>query len=274
MLDYISGFDFVWNDWYFLIGIIICWQGFRMMNRKRKVRKVARDIHENVQNAYNSGFRWKSVDLDSFHKLDLGFYHRTTELLLGKGYQLIGDVEYLHVTESNPNCRTCVRMLISSDGKDSAAIWNLRVRGWQFWLLKMLGEGTDYLTVEFQSALSDGRFIMTNNTGQSPKLSSSRKILSYTNPESIPVAKLLTMHRENLAQFDSGVEGAPTTVEMHSLEEVIKYEEIQHELQSLHRTNNASLTEEELDRLGPDLSASDKDLFLEELKRSQEGTKK
>lgn len=251
-----------------VICILLC-VVWRIATKKRRLRRTAKEISEDVGKTYDSGFRWKSVDLNAFKQLDQVFYHKTTEFFYSRGYHVVGDVEYLHVTEGNPNCKTCVRLMASDEGNEAVAIFNIRIRGWQKWLLKLTGNATDYRTVELQSVLSGGRFIMTNNTGDLLALSKPKKVMVYTAPTNISAAALLRMHQANVSQFCTEAPDAPKLCKMRTLEEILHYEEIQHEVCNKHRKESSTLTAGELDRLGKDLTENEKSIILDELKKVQ-----
>ena len=179
-------------------------------------------------------------------------------------------MEYLHVTEGNPSARTCVRLLVHREEDCNVALYNVRIRGWQKWLLKLMGHASDHRVVEVQSVLSNGCFVMTNNAGDSIAMTQPKEIFQYKYPITTSAELLLKMHQDNLSKLCAQLPESPVPIKINSLEDIIHYEEVQHNLNADYRSSQPVLTEEELVKFGSGLSQSDREILAQEFKKNND----
>lgn len=240
---------------------------------RRYFKKRVRQAAVSQQCSFFSEFRWQKVSLKNYPRLDHVFYETMTAELSKLGFRSWGEVEYLHVTAGSPNLRTAMRLHGDSGGLMGAGVFHLHVAGLVGWRNRVIRGNKELRVLEFQTALSDGRFVSTNNAGNRPKLSSPPEIQRFSLGGSTPVAVLYHAHLGNVRQVTSGSRLAEP-VQVANLESAMEMDKRQHILLQNYRRDLATVwTKEEMDSLAPNMDTKRREAWANEVQEYQASEK-
>lgn len=263
LTDLLSSFNSVG----LICGVIVIYMVFDWLSGRNSNRKMAKQIRDDTLNVFDADFRWERVGLRSFPGVDLDFYERVTGELRELGYHPLGDIEFLHVSAAMPKLRCGVRIFGTGHGQISGAAYHMRVRGFGALLALLMMGKRNFRVVEFQTALSDGRFVTSTTADKAGVMSSPGEIIKFTYPPGSPVRALQERHIENVKQFCTGESGAPAPLPANTLEQIMMLEEKQHEIERVHRREIGGFSEQELKRLQPGMPAKRRAALVAEMER-------
>ncbi len=135
----------------------------------------------------------QEVSLDDFPKLDRAFYLEVTRFFEGEQFSHAGDLENLAETRNHPSRRTCLRILLASDGETLAAVYQIPTAGFT----SILRLATPLKFVELETEFTDGEFIATTNNGlgdYNPHVD--KDVEMQATPE-----QLLERHRQRVREY-------------------------------------------------------------------------
>jgi hypothetical protein len=175
----------------------------------------------------------------------------------------------LHVTEATPKLRTGLRVFGIQHGTIIGAAFHVKIRGLMGLIARIFNGRNNVRVVEFQTGFSDGRWIITNNSGDANGMSDHEQIQNNKLDPEVTPTEVLHKHIEFVrAQITPS---GPTPIVANTLEQILELEAQQHALQSSHREQVGPVTEEELEKLTPEVSSKDREEVAQEA--SQEAGK-
>lgn len=269
MMDWLQEHDWIRYALALAVGVLVYKALGPVFGSKRRLHKAAQDANQRHEVLFNSGFRWAKVDPASYPHLDHAYYAKATESMAKLGFEPVGDVEYLHVTQGSPAMPTFVRVFADQQGEAYGAAFHIRVRGLNKWLLKLAGGDPNMRVMEFNTSLSNGHYILSVNTANSPGLTHPKEFHYRRYPAAISARALLERHRETVAQLCRGREQDPVPRRVTSLEAILEQEAHQHEAEQGYRNQAGAINDEELARLAPHLTDQERKDYLQELERSR-----
>jgi hypothetical protein len=212
------------------------------------VEKAARDIKKFNQRVYVPRHEYRQVDAGSFRHLDLNFYNRTRDAFVAQGCTWMGDVENVTLRGTAMDLRSFIRILVSQDRTTCIGLYHPKPKIWVrllMWVLRVkLGR-----TIDCESELSNGGFIVTSNAAEAGRLNPPPGFdIQYFPVKTAPDAVFRT-HCQRLRGFLRANPGIHATT-MRSTEEAL---DMQHRMQAAKaafRKGIGFVTKDELERLG------------------------
>jgi len=188
-------------DWPIIIFIIVVCFLVPKFNLKKVARNVLEQAGKIRLDSDSLGTR-EVYSFEEFSHVDIGYYDQKEEELSELGFRKAGDIEYANLSKNFPNLRTFVRCLTSEDGKISAAIYQMRPKGWKA-KLQFATSGMQTKEVfEFESAFSEGTSINTTNApSTSTALDYGIKFQMRTYPQIQIARELLEIHNKRVSEF-------------------------------------------------------------------------
>lgn len=133
------------------------------------IEKAADQIKEYQKRIYVPRHEYRPINPNDFRRLDLKWYDRTRDLLVGRGCKFLGDFENVTLKGTWNDFQTFMRMLVTSDGATSIGLYHPKAKWWLrilFWLMRIkLGK-----IIDCESELSDGTYIVTTNAMEAAKV--------------------------------------------------------------------------------------------------------
>ncbi|MGJ8660825.1 MAG: hypothetical protein ACSHXL_02180 [Bacteroidota bacterium] len=122
-----------------------------------------------IEKAFGRKQIWEPVDPQNFKNLDLDFYDRIQKELESLGFRCIGNDENQTLKGGFEDMYTFVRTFISGDETVQSAVYHPKPALWVRCLLFLTGSklGKVY---DFETELSDGSFVVTNNAKMASSL--------------------------------------------------------------------------------------------------------
>lgn len=161
-------------------------------------KRAARKIVATSKAIYSAPHEVVEVRASTFRDLDHRFYDATRVELEALGFRFLADIEDLTLSRQFPSMRTFIRSLTGDQGTISAAIYQLKFRGF-YRILQLAGLlARRPFFVDFETEFSDGTFLATSNTAETDLNSAVPEIHRYRLAQAAPVAQLLAVHREQL----------------------------------------------------------------------------
>lgn len=163
-----------------------------------QARRGARKTLEQSEALFSGTHEFVSVDPSRFDWLDQGYYDDTRFRLEAEGFRCLGDVEDLTLTEQHPNMRTFIRVMSGDRGQVTVGIYQVKLTGLMavFQWIGLIPRRARVL--ELESELSDGRFLVTNNTKDVDTTPGPAAIEMEQHPLPTRRDTLLARHRERL----------------------------------------------------------------------------
>jgi hypothetical protein len=190
------------------------------------------------------------VDAQSFRHLDLHFYDQARDALVAQGCIWLGDVENLSLKGTFNDFRTFIRLLVSPDHTICIGLFHPKPKfliRLLIWILRIkVGR-----TMDCESELSNGGFIVTSNGETAAKLNSPPGFDMKYFPITTDHDTLFQAHRQRLNVFLAAhpdVHGTP----MRTAEEVLAMQHRMQAAKAAYRKGVGYVTEEELTRMGAD----------------------
>lgn len=193
---------------------------------------------------------YRQVDAKSFHHLDLNFYDEVRDAFVAKGCRWLADLEDVTLKGTANDFRTFIRLLVSADSTVCIGLYQPKPRIWirlLLWIFRIkIGK-----TVDCESELSGGRFIVTSNGAGAGKLNPPPGFdMKYFPVETEPDI-IFRAHTERLKTFLAANPEAHAS-EMPSMEQALEMQHRMEAAKAAFRKGIGYVTEDELQRLGAD----------------------
>lgn len=224
--------------------VLAVWAACEYLNRW-SLKRSARRLLEHTAAVYRGVHEYRSVGIDRYSHLDRGFYDTVTTALEEQGFRCVGDVEDVTATLAGPGKPTPIRVLVGDRGATTAGVYHLIAGGTVGLLLALLGKRS-HKVVDLESALEDGRFVVTSTAELASGLDSPPEIAIEYFPAATPVRSLLERHRQRL---ESSLAGS-RPIEVRSLADVLRQQERLDQVKSAFRqARGGRLSVEEITRV-------------------------
>jgi hypothetical protein len=220
--------EWVWSDgqvWVGGIGVVLL---LSLLGWKVRRGRKASELQGDVLDCYGYEFEWTCAELESVKGLDRAYYEEVSKELGELGFQKLADVEYLHLSKAHPACRTVVRWFVIEHGQIAASAYQKMGAGKQGLLGRMFSAKRESRVVDFQTAMSDGSFVLTSNAGKLLALESADQIKKASLEEVVSLKEQQDFHIERVKQFCSD---SVRPVVAKTREQVMRLEAIQHRLE-------------------------------------------
>lgn len=231
-------------------------------------KRAAQNIAETGESLYSTTHEYAEVAdaKKKFRDLDHGFYDRTQAELEAMGFRNLGDCENVTVNKTMPLMRTFLRRMASDDGKVMADMYHLKCRGW----MRLLGWAgllpSDQLYVDIETEFSNGTFLVTSNTGDTPT-SGVPGIMDQLRPKTTTPAELVHEHRATLSASEAqGLEARLIT----TVAEIEAAQERMQELKNRHKKSQGFIDLELTKAIVNESPSEEGDRMVEELKVIQQ----
>ena len=212
--------------------------------------KTARDIKDFSKRIYTPRHEYGAVEAQAFRHLDLNFYDRVRESLVAKGCIWLGDVENVSLKNTANDFRTFIRLLVSDDHTICIGLFHPKPKFWMrllIWILRIkIGR-----TVDCESELSNGEFIVTSNGETAAKLTPPPGFHMQFFPVSTDHETLFQTHRQRLNEYLAANPGVHAIAMRTSTEAL----DMQHRMQfakAAYRQKIGYVSEAELQNMGAD----------------------
>lgn len=156
------------------IALIVAWLYFLRLEKNRnssrqqeKIRDAADQIFSDLGKTYSSFHEFIPALPTDFADRDLSFYDHMAQTLCSENFVLLGDVEDRTLTQTYPQNRTFVRILVSNSGSVKAAIFDATPKGY-LRLVAWLSGMRHMKIVELETELQNGHFIITTLAPRTP----------------------------------------------------------------------------------------------------------
>jgi hypothetical protein len=219
-----------------------------MSNGHSENQASAEKLLQTMQSLYGQQHTFQQVDGKTFRNLDQAFYRQTQKLLEKLGFRLSADIEDVTVSQTNPAHRTFIRILLSGDRTTVGACYQFPL-SWLVRLFQWLGLAPKGGTIDFESELSNGSFLVTSNTLEKDTTADIPKVHRQQFPHNTSAAQLFTHHRGKLREL--GKQGIQP-LKMNNYQDI---EAAQHRLQAIKNNYRASVgfvTDEDIDQTATD----------------------
>lgn len=246
LVDLPVAWGFGWLEWDMIVYFGVAYLVTNFVWKKARRRKNATKLNWETLGHFANDFEWKRVELSSIQDVDPDYYDQVTKELGELGYQKMADVEYLHVSKAHPEMQTVVRLFVIGHGQISAAAYHARVAGRQGFLARLVLGKREFRVVDFQTAMSDGSFVLTSNAGDMLALTSAHEIKKCSLGEVIPLKVHQEQHIARVKQFCS--ETVQPLV-ANTMSELMRLEEIQYRIEQEHRKSVGGLSGDEVERM-------------------------
>jgi hypothetical protein len=181
----IGGFCVAISGFYLIVRTVIAWR------IKRIERSAARSIIERNKAIFTTEpYEYRIVDAAQFPELDHDFYNRMRSALEAEGFRFLGDQENVTLSRLVPQMRTFVRTIASADGTTFGGAAHAK-----------FGGAADIESVDLETELNDGLFVITSNRPGSARTPTVPGIDAHYTAEDTPPNELFRIHRERLADL-------------------------------------------------------------------------
>lgn len=182
-----------------LLGL--CFAVWARVWGKGRVEAQARRIRAMQMALLSDPHEYGPVRVSDFYWLDSRYYSEMERRLDAKGFRNLGDVENLTRSAAFPWMRTAARELVGEDGVLTAAIWQIKIRGWRR-VLSLVGMGKgDEQGVDVWTEFSDGTFLATANNRGLDFSSDVPGIERIGFSDGIAIEEMLEVHRQRFAEY-------------------------------------------------------------------------
>lgn len=206
--------------------------------------RIARDIRDMVNMPPP---HFCPAEPDDFPRSARSHCRRLEQNLAPLGFRRLGDYRPLHL-DARLGRPTFIRFLCHEDEEVAAAVYRVYPKrpAWLTWLIMLvLGQWRRPKVIELQSELSDGRFVITNNTADLDPFDGGPDFLSESFPANTPASTLLEYHRSVLAELRANDPGV-AVVRMPDFDALVASEARQQALKSRYRREVGLATDAEL----------------------------
>ncbi|MGC8642503.1 MAG: hypothetical protein ACP5XB_21825 [Isosphaeraceae bacterium] len=212
------------------------------------IKKTARDIKKLNERVYVPRHEYRQADPRSFRHLDLSFYDRTRDALVGEGCTWLGDVEDVTLKGTAFDFRTFIRFLVSKDRTTCIGLYHPKPRIWVrllLWILRLkVGR-----TIDCESELSTGGYIVTSSAAEASKLNPPPGFDVRYFPVETDPGTVLRAHCQRLKDTLAANPDIRATA-MRTSEEAIEMQQRMQTAKAAFRKGIGYVTEDELERLG------------------------
>lgn len=205
---------------------------------------IARDIRDMVDIPPPD---FTPAEPDDFPRSARAHCRRQAERLAPLGFRELGDYRPRHL-DARLGRPTFMRFLCHEDEEVAAAVYRVYPKrpGWLTSLIMLvLGQWRRPKVVEFQSELSDGRFVITNNTADLDPFDGGPDFLAESFPANTPVTTLFEYHRAVLDELKANDPGV-AVVRISDFDALVASEARQQALKSRYRRQVGLATDAEL----------------------------
>ncbi|HLL47768.1 MAG TPA: hypothetical protein VK399_13740 [Longimicrobiaceae bacterium] len=204
---------------------------------RRRVRRAAGNVRSTMQAMYSGPHTYREVSLGDFPNLDTAFYEEKTGEFAALDFSFLGDVEDVTVNRAQIGEPTAVRVMLSEDRTVLGFVYHVETGG------------QTARTVELETVLDDGRFVMTSNGKAAATMSMPPEIDWQFHPGD-HVGALVQAHRTRVRDRLAVAEGA-RPVAVTTVAELIQHQRYMDEIKARFRKGHPTLvTREELQRMG------------------------
>lgn len=207
------------------IALICAWLYFLRLEKKRnaigqkeKIRNAADQIFSDLEKTYSSFHEFVPALPVDFADRDLSFYDRMAQALGSENFVLLGDVEDRTLSQTYPQNRTFLRILVSNSGSVQAAIYDATPKGF-LRLVAWLSGMRHMKIVELESELQNGHFVVTSLAPRTP-MEKPVQIHAIHLPQRTPIRELISAHMEHLAKQTVAQKGSRERIQ-RTLNEVL-----------------------------------------------------
>jgi hypothetical protein len=214
------------------------------------IEKAASEIKKWNQRVYVPRHEYRQVEARLFRHLDLHFYDEVRDAFVAQGCIWLGDVENVTLKGTAFDFRTFIRVLTSQDQTVCVGLYHPKPKFWIRWLLWILRFKTGR-TIDCETELSSGGYIVTSNAAEAGKLNSPPGFDMRFFPVNTGHETIFQAHRQRLEDFLTANPGIRATT-MRTSEDAL---EMQHRMQTAkaaYRKEIGYVTEDELKRMGAD----------------------
>jgi len=223
------------------IALIWSWLYFLRLEKKRnsscqqeKIRNAADQIFTDLEKTYSSFHEFVPALAVDFADRDLSFYDLMAQALCSENFVLLGDVEDRTLSQTYPQNRTFLRILVSNSGRVQAAIYDATPKGF-LRLVAWLSGMRHMKIVELESELQNGHFVVTTMAPRTP-MEKPVQIHAIHLPQRTTIPELISAHMEHLAKQTAAQEGSRERIQ-RTLNDVLASQGRQ--LQILHEFRKA-----------------------------------
>jgi hypothetical protein len=250
---------------WFMPGIGLCLLGLWAWSGRASSEKTsaAKEILDQQRTLYSGHHDYRGADPAEFPHIDVQYYNRMQRRLERLGFTTLGDLEDVTATRVHPNMRTFIRVLRDGEGTTMAGVYDVKVRGWMR-MLQLVGViPADLRTVDLESEVTNGSFVVTANTLGSDTTGDIPGIRRTRLPQKTPVEKAYALHRAALDEVIGEKPGA-RLVQVLTMSDSIKSQDRLQKLKNRHKRSIGYIDEKELETIkGEPLSQSDRELARE-----------
>jgi hypothetical protein len=208
------------------------------LDRRRRVRRAARNIRSTMQALYSGPHSYREVSLGDFPRLDHAFYEEMAGEFAALDFAFLGDVEDVTVSRAQIGEPTAIRVMLGEDRRVLAFVYHAEF------------SGRAVRVVELESVFSDGTFVMTSTALAASPMSMPPEIDCEYHPAATPPGALARAHRARVRSRLAAAGGAPP-LEVGSLADVIYHQRHMDEIKARFRKGQPTLvTRQELQRMG------------------------
>ncbi len=235
------------------------------------VSEAARTILEIIKRQYQSDYTIVSVNETDFPHLALSRYRAFQAEMEAENFSFMSDLEILEVSQSPTSviARTMIRSMLSRDGTINAGYYQIKpnlerrvkllLKGLKNlrWIdaprsfLNSLGTKNYF---DFETALSDGTFLVTTNI--QPSISNPPSVETHYLPFATPASAMLQFHKQQLEEkLKNNAAISPGT--MSSLPDILAMQKRQRDQKTAYRATVQWITQSELQTMSggnPDLA--------------------
>jgi hypothetical protein len=209
---------------------------------------AANDIKNLVEQIYSPRHEYRQVDPTSFRHLDLAYYQSMLTDFVKQGCTYLGDFQNITLTGENIHLPTFIRVLVTPDHATCIGFYHIKPRLWVSLLFLFLRIKVGR-TIEFETELANGGYIVTSNTAQAGKLNPPPGFDMKFFPAETDPELVFQAHRERLANFVT----ANPDIAFTKMETADQAFDMQHRMQAAKaafRKSIGYLTPDELRRMG------------------------
>jgi hypothetical protein len=201
---------------------------------------------------------YRDAIIDEFPQLDRDFYDGMRGWFECRGFRYLGDCENLTLSRVFPTMRTLIRRMVGADGTICVALHDLRT------IRKEIVRHRK--TIDLETELSDGTFVVTNNSGLSGMFSAVPSIADLLLPLDTEPELLLRTHTDRIAEILNVRPGiAETRVGM--MEEAFRFQHRLHALKATLRRAFGYPTREDFEKMKGRPLTIDEEGLVEEIEK-------
>lgn len=205
------------------------------------IKKAAADLKKVLHRNYKTRQEYRAVKAQKFGHLDLEYYDHVRDELVSRGCVCVGDYENVTLKGSPNDPMTFLRILISSDGHTSIALYH-------YPLLGPAGR-----IIDCETELGSNGYLVTSNAQTAGQLDPPPGFdMKYYSPKT-PATKVFEAHHSRIKKLLAKSMSMEATL-MKGVGDVLEMQERMHAAKAAYRQQVGYVTEKELERLGADAS--------------------